>query len=165
MLLLVLASACTSTIQRSTDEVIIEDRSSDDKIELPGPRPLEPYSEPLLVPKDKRASNPAVVALVNDAQAKSRLGKYDTAAVQLERALRIDPRNAQIWSQLASVRLHQERYQSAESMARKSNALAGSNHQLKARNWRLIANARQRNGDRAGAQEATERALELETDL
>jgi cytochrome c-type biogenesis protein CcmH/NrfG len=80
----------------------------------------------------------------------------------LERALRIEPRNAGIWHDLGQIRLHQRKFNQAESMAEKSNGLAGGNGALKARNWRLIANARRFAGDNAGADAADAQAVILE---
>jgi tetratricopeptide (TPR) repeat protein len=69
----------------------------------------------------------------------SRVGNWTRRAQPLERALRIEPRNAGIWHDLAQIRLHQGQYQQAESLASKSNNLAGSNRALQARNWKLIS--------------------------
>jgi Tfp pilus assembly protein PilF len=67
---------------------------------------------------------------------------WERAAALLERALRIEPRNAQLWHRLAQVRLQQGQYHLAESLARKSNALARDDIQLQEKNTRLLKQAR-----------------------
>ena len=67
---------------------------------------------------------------------------WERAAALLERALRIEPRNAQVWHRLAQVRLQQGQYHLAESLAQKSNALARDDVQLQEKNTRLLKQAR-----------------------
>lgn len=105
--------------------------------------------------------NQAVVALLDSAATHVNSGDLDKAAASLERALRIEPRNAGIWHDLAQVRLHQGQYQQAESLASKSNSLAGSDRSLQARNWRVIGSARRSAGDSAGADAADAQATTL----
>jgi Tfp pilus assembly protein PilF len=66
---------------------------------------------------------------------------WERAAALLERALRIEPRSAQLWHRLAQVRLQQGQYQLAANLAQKSNALAGGNVQLREKNNRLLKQA------------------------
>jgi hypothetical protein len=101
---------------------------------------------------------PAILALLESAELQKRAGHLETAAATLERALRIDPNSARLWNRLAEIRLEQEQSGQAESLAAKSNALAGSDRLLKARNWRIIAAARRLRGDAAGAREAEDEA-------
>lgn len=102
-------------------------------------------------------ANPAVVALLNSAGAKEQAGSYEQAAAALERALRLEPRNAMLWHRLARVRLKQGQWQIAVDTAAKSNSLAGGNSELQAWNWAVIAEAKERQGDRLGAQDARTR--------
>ena len=67
---------------------------------------------------------------------------WERAAALLERALRIEPRNAQLWHRLAQIRLQQGQYHAAENLARKSNTLARGDDQLQERNARLLKQAR-----------------------
>jgi len=108
------------------------------------------------------AGSTAVVALLEDAEQQSGAGRLDTAAVSLERALRIEPRNAQVWYRLARVRLEQGKLDQAEGLATKSMVLAGDNRQLRADNWRLVAQIRQRRGDEPGARAASAKASALD---
>lgn len=125
----------------------------------PAPSPAPAGEQPADVSPQ---GNPAVVALLDSAADYVSAGELEKAAASLERALRIEPKNAGIWHDLGQIRLHQRQYQQAESMASKSNSLAGNNNSLRARNWRLIAAARRAMGDAAGADAAEAQAVTLE---
>jgi predicted Zn-dependent protease len=101
--------------------------------------------------------NPAIVALLNSADVKEQAGRLDQAGAALERALRLEPRNAMLWHRLARVRLKQGQWQTAVDMAVKSNSLAVGNADLQAWNWALIAEAKEQQGDAQGAQAARAR--------
>lgn len=92
-------------------------------------------------------ANAAVEALLDSAAAHVVAGDPDRAASDLERALRIEPRNPAIWHDLGQVRLHQGRYRDAITLAERSNGLAGEDAELHARNAHLIATARALAGD------------------
>ncbi len=106
------------------------------------------------------SSNTAVQALLSKAQSQAAAGQLDAAGANLERALRIEPRNSVLWQELARVRLDQGQYRQAENLAVKSNALAGGNRNLQAGNWRIIGEARNRRGDLEGARAAFKKAGE-----
>ena len=106
-------------------------------------------------------TNAAATSLVSIADAKIKGGQYDQAAASLERALRHDAKNADIWSRLAEVRLLQQDYSQAESTALKSNALSNGNKPLMSKNWRLISKTRRLRGDGEGADEAEVRSYTL----
>lgn len=108
------------------------------------------------------SQNTAVVALVASAHADFHAGRLTQAAAALERALRIEPRNAALWHELARLRLAQGQYEQAEALAKKSNTWAGEDKRLRAANWRVIGEARTRRGDPRGALDAYARAAELE---
>jgi Tfp pilus assembly protein PilF len=74
-------------------------------------------------------------------------GRLDLAAATLERGLRIAPKNAVLWSQLAEVKLQQHHYQQARSLAAKSNSLAGSYMDIVQKNQWIIEETRRRAGD------------------
>lgn len=126
------------------------------------PRPDSPSPPPRpadLPPAEiTREGNQAVVALLDNADKYIKGGQLDKAGAALERALRIEPRNAGIWHDLAQIRLHQGQYQQAESLASKSNNLASGNRTLQSRNWKLISVARKAGGNAAGAEEAEAQA-------
>jgi len=102
--------------------------------------------------------NPAVVALLSSAGQQQRGGDLAAAAATVERALRIEPRNATLWHRLASLRLDQKRYQMAAELAAKSNSLVQGDDVLRRNNWRLIARAKSALGDSKGARQALQKA-------
>jgi cytochrome c-type biogenesis protein CcmH/NrfG len=114
--------------------------------------------EPLPVGTD----NTAVVALLEGARQNTSSGRLQAAAANLERALRIEPRNPVLWHELARVRLGQSEAGQAEQLAAKSNTFAANNNALRAANWRVIAQARGQSGNQAGAEAAFSKAEELE---
>ena len=133
---------------------------------VPPPATVPPSTVPPLprMPPSEsgRMRTPAVVALLNSAQQQTRAGRLGNAALFLERALRIEPHNAVIWQQLAQVRLQQGELDQAVALAMKSNLLAGDDAGLKVYNWRIIAQARRKQGDLHGARAAETRAAELQ---
>lgn len=112
-------------------------------------------------PLPARSDNTAVVALLETARQDTAAGRLESAAATLERALRIEPRNASLWNQLARVRLQQGQPGQTIQLATKSNALAIDNNRLRAENWRLIGEARASRGDHAGAEAAFAKAEEF----
>jgi tetratricopeptide (TPR) repeat protein len=103
-------------------------------------------------------SPPAVIALLDAAESERQSGRLDSAVATLERAIKIQPRNARLWHEMAALRLEQEQPGLALDLARKSNALASGDRALKQENWRIIAQAKQLLGDPEGAARALEEA-------
>ena len=156
--LLVLAlTGCAGGMQRPAP---VEDASSGGGLRLPyeGTRPdsrvvqpspsgvtTYPLEQPGVIayPIDPvtTGGGSAVVALLDTADRQRGSGDYHHAAVTLERALRIEPRNAFLWHRLAVVRLEQGQPRMALDLARKSNTLAGGDEALKRSNRQLIAKA------------------------
>ena len=104
------------------------------------------------------SGNPAVIALASNARANIAAYQYGKAAASLERALRIEPRNARLWHELAQLRMQEEEYQQTESLALRSIRFAGADNTLRSANWRLISESRRERGDLAGARKALERS-------
>ncbi len=98
------------------------------------------------------------MALQTDIEANLKIGRYAEAAASLERAIRIQPKNPELWHVLADVRLKQQQLGLAEDLAKKSNLLAKSNQELIRSNWVVIAGSRRLKGDSAGASEAMDKA-------
>jgi len=108
------------------------------------------------------SGNRAVVALLERARQEAGSGRRESAGASLERALRIEPRNAWLWHELARLRLTQGQYAQAVSLSQKSNSLAVRERTLQALNWHLIADARIAQGDPAGAAQARKLAEDLQ---
>jgi hypothetical protein len=131
--LVVLVAGCATTPEPSTP---------------PGPAPAPaPEAQQLPAPPPERVPPPraettAVAGLMDSARADTAAGRLPNAAATHERALRIEPRNARLWHELALVRFRQRDYGQAESLAARSNTLAGNDSELRSANQRLIDDAR-----------------------
>jgi hypothetical protein len=106
-------------------------------------------------------TSPAVVALLSEAEKNSKQGDLDSAAGDLERALRIDPRNSALTYKLAALRLKQSKPQMAEELASKAALLAGGDTELKRKSWLLVSEARRLQNNVQGAAEAKAKAASL----
>lgn len=96
---------------------------------------------------------PAVKSLLIRAQADLAIGRTSSAVSKLERALRIDSRNAKLWSLLAKAHYDQSEYPQAISMAKKSIRYS-NNETLIGRNWALIKKAGLQSSDTIVVEEA-----------
>jgi Tfp pilus assembly protein PilF len=122
----------------------------------PETRPEQP---PPVAPAPPPAKeNIAVAGLMETARADAASGNLAGAAASIERALRIEPRNARLWHELARMRLKQGQYAQAENVAARSNSWTGDDRALRAENWRLIAESRRARGDPEGAKAALEQS-------
>lgn len=106
---------------------------------------------------DEQLDGP-VLALLTTASRQQGTGDLGGAASSLERALRIAPREPQVLYRLAQVRLDQGDFGQAEQLSRRALGYAGERPALQASLWELIAQARERQGDAAGAAQARQRA-------
>jgi tetratricopeptide (TPR) repeat protein len=102
--------------------------------------------------------NPAVKELLADASSAESVGDYGKAAVLLERALRIEPRDPEILQSMAEVQLQNGDYEQALNFAVRSYDSGPRVGEICSRNWRTIGVAREQLGDSAGAADAVQRA-------
>lgn len=111
------------------------------------------------------AENASVAAAINqfllDSKKHFDAQEYERAAALLERALRIAPTNPILWHNLGGVRLQQEDWNRAASLAAKSNSFAPKNRWLRIRNWTLISLACKGMQDMNCVHEANKRAQSL----
>lgn len=106
---------------------------------------------------DEQLDGP-VLALLTTAQQQQANGDLNGASSSLERAQRIAPREPQVLYRLAEVHLAQGDAAQAEQLARRGLSYASGRASLQASLWELIAQARERQGDPAGAAEARQQA-------
>lgn len=125
------------------------------------PAKEEPIQAPAKRSEQPQASS-AVVALLETARQQAANGQDEQAAANLERALRIEPKNPWLWHRLGVLRLQQGDYRAAIDLANKSNALAAGNRRLMAGNWELLARAYNAQGRDAEAERARDKARELQ---
>ena len=98
--------------------------------------------------------NPAVASLQADASAAEHSGQLDQAAMLLERALRIQPRNPELLQNMAEVQLQLEDYRQALNFASRSYDLGPRVGEICSRNWRTISVSREYLGDHDGSKSA-----------
>lgn len=106
---------------------------------------------------DEQLDGP-VLALLTTAQQQQAGGDLNGASSSLERAQRVAPREPQVLYRLALVRLAQGDAPQAEQFARRGLTLANGRPDLQASLWDLIAQARDKQGDAAGAAQARQKA-------
>jgi len=93
-------------------------------------------------PSSSPGNNSAVVALLGSAEKQRQSGDYLRAAGTLERAIRISPRDAELYYQLAQVRYLQGNYHQTEQLCRKAISLAAGNKKLLVNSRALIDKVR-----------------------
>jgi len=140
----VLIAACSTTVKLPADDT--------DSI-IPADEQIRPDA----------TTSAAIKRLIENARQASKQGQMSRAESFLERAIRIEPKNPFLWHYLAKLHLYQGHYQRAEGLASKSTSLMQNSQRsrLHADNWRIIAHARQYQGDTVGAQRAQDEASSL----
>ena len=106
---------------------------------------------------DEQLDGP-VLALLTTAQQQQASGDLNGASSSLERAQRVAPREPQVLYRLAQVRMAQGDAAQAEQFARRGLTFANGRPDLQASLWDLIAQARDKQGDSAGAALARQKA-------
>ncbi|WKN24593.2 tetratricopeptide repeat protein [Azotobacter vinelandii] len=144
----------TTTIGGNTTGYSVPSGSSSG---VPGVNSAASNSASSALAADEQLDGP-VLALLTTAQQEQGNGNLESAASSLERAQRIAPREPQVLYRLAEVRLAQGDAAQAEQLARRALTYASGRPALQASLWNLIAQARERQGDAAGAAQARERA-------
>jgi len=102
--------------------------------------------------------NPAVKALLKQAEEAETAGDYNAAAVSIERALRIQPRDPELLQRMAEIQLHNKDYQQALNFASRSYDSGPRVGELCNRNWRTMSVAQAALGDSRSANKAEVRA-------
>lgn len=156
------------TVQRYSDKprqtVITQTEAqavlTPDEIENTQPQPVhsepDPY-ENIPESSDKKAvndSSPAVKSLMIRARADLAIGKDQSAISKLERALRIEPSNANAWYLLAKAHQSSGEHQQAITMAKKAISFAGADEGMAVKSWKLIKQSGEASGDTISVQEA-----------
>lgn len=136
-------------------------------VPAPGDAAREPVRAPTPAPTAPPARtytlSPASQALVSQARTQAATGDYTLASSTIERALRIEPDNPLLWTELSRVRLAEGNYTQAESLGRKAVSLATGDARAEATAWRMIAESLRARGRNAEAREADLRAAALTT--
>ena len=106
----------------------------------------------------RRTIDAPVQALLNTAQQQRNKADLNGAASSLERALRIAPTEPQVLYRLSEIRLMQGDAAQAEQLAQRGLSYSHGSPALQAGLWDLIAEAREKQGNAAGAAEAKQKS-------
>lgn len=93
------------------------------------------------------ATSEATAVLLAQASAAEQASEHDNARVYLERAIRLEPRNAELWTALARSHLQSGNLGSANQHVRKAIALAGNDQTLVRMAWLTLADIKDAEGD------------------
>ncbi len=164
---LILLSGCsTPAIRSNTNTTAVpvgtEGSNTTQSNQTTAPQIIAAPAEPLpAAPTRSFILNAASTALV--AQAHTQLASNNSimAAVTIERALRIEPNNPLLWIEYAQVRMHEQNYSQAESLARKALMLANGDPRTQGNAWRMIANSLRAQNKSNEAQQAEAKAETL----
>ena len=107
----------------------------------------------------------AAATLLASARQNVRTGQFSQAEMMLERALRVEPRNARLWHEMAQVKYGQKDYGQAVQFCIKSNSLAGKDYDLIQQNWLLMEKAYLEQGEPEKARQVPEIILKRLSDL
>ncbi len=107
-------------------------------IPVPAPAPVPvPHRQSVPVAEEGKAAG----TLLASARQNVRAGQFSQAEMVLERALRLEPRNARLWHEMAQVKYGQRDYNQVVQFCIKSNSLAGRDYDLIQQNWLLMEKA------------------------
>lgn len=106
-----------------------------------------------------QASNPAVLALLENASRQKRNGQVQAAQSSLSRAQRIAPRDPEVYYQLADLNRLQGSWGPAEQLALKGTNMAIGDSIMLRRLWLLIADIREQSGQHSAARKARQQAM------
>ena len=101
---------------------------------------------------NQASTSAATVELLAQANTSLEANDQATAITYLERAIRITPRNPELWTQLAHAHLLDGNLSVAEQHARKAIALSSSDETLEQQAWLTFADVREAQGNRTEAQ-------------
>ncbi len=126
---------------------VLDQEAAERKIDEESDR-LDPYSSKKSNEAGESETSTAVMTLMLRAKVDMLAGRNDAAIDKLERALRIQPNNPELWNKLAEAHYHAEDYAQAVSMAKKSIDLTPRSHRdLLKSNWKIVAKASKELGD------------------
>ncbi len=93
----------------------------------------------------------ATLALLRQSERANRAGEHQEAVGYIERAIRLNPLQADLWTELASLHLQNDDLENALRFANKAVSLAGRRADWLRDAWLLIADAKAQQGNKAEA--------------
>ncbi|MEZ5549416.1 MAG: hypothetical protein R3E82_00860 [Pseudomonadales bacterium] len=123
----------------------------------PQPSPGAPMDSPQPRPRQEPDASAATLALLQQSERAASSGSLTEAISYAERAVRINPRQADLWTRLADLELQNRHPQTAIQYATKAISLAGSRTDWQRDAWLLIAAAKESLGEHDEARTIRER--------
>lgn len=114
-----------------------------------------------VAPIDESIITTPTAELMSDAEQALERGDYNQAELQMERAMRVDPRNGRIWHLMARIRYEQGDYGQTVQFCLKSNTLANHDRILMRQNWVLLEKAYTMLGETIKADDARHKAATI----
>jgi tetratricopeptide (TPR) repeat protein len=114
----------------------------------------QPASTPAV---DTPDTSNATLALLQQSQRAATSGATNEAIAYLERAIRIEPRRADLWLQLAALEVTNQQHRTAIAYANKALTLAGNRADWQRDAWLIIADAKAAQGDLEAASQIRQR--------
>lgn len=105
-----------------------------------------------------KAQKPATIALLNTANYQTNNGRLQAAQSSLERALRISPKDPEVYRSLGEVHRRLGEYVQAEQMLLKGIAVAAGQSNKLRKLWSALAKVRSESGDAKGANVAFQKS-------
>ena len=149
--LALLAAGCATSPAPASDS-----QAAEESISGAGNLP-ESDIQPAEATAQRPSSDQATLALLNQSERAAASGEIDEALSYAERAVRIEPRRADLWTGLARLELANEDPTTAIRYAQKALSLAGSRADWKREAWLVIADAKEALGESAEAADIRER--------
>lgn len=151
--------ALTLIMHGCAGKVLVEQPSEPAPVSRPdqAPAPSEvpgPGYESVPVPKEGKAA----ATLLASARQNLQAGQFSQAEMMLERALRLEPRNARLWHEMGQVKYGQKDYKQVVQFCIKSKSLAGKDYDLIRQNWLLMEKAYLQLGETEKARQARSKA-------
>ena len=146
LLLAIVLSACSSSgTYRRVPAPTVESSPTGNE------SPRRPQVETPASPDATQHKNPAILTLLKQSRQSRASGNLPQAISHIERALRIEPRRADLWLELAGLHLEALNFENAEQVARKSLSFAQESVAHAKSAWYIIATALEATGDSAQA--------------
>jgi len=127
------------------------EESSTSVPELPIPEDTTTNSNSANNPESNAASNSAALLLLAQSEALRTEGKGEQAIAMVERAIRLEPSNGDLWVQLGRLNFEASEFARAEQYARRGIALTKAGNDTLQRGWLLLADVSEARGDTEGA--------------
>ena len=155
------ASGCNSVTPIQTTQPPVEENS----VEPVSPEVTAEEAEPEIdapeINSKNAASNSAALLLLAKSETLRKKGQRPQAIGLVERAIRLEPRNGDLWVQLGRLNFEGGEMARAEQYARRGIALAKTDDtdQARADGWLLLADISEARGDVEGARQIRSRWL------